>query len=51
MSKSSNYIIKTLSKSGKEKTVRVTAESRKSAMSYLTEYERKHIISWVCWQY
>ena len=46
-----NAIIKTLTKSGKEKTVRVTANSFKEAVTYLTEYERKHIASWVGWQY
>ena len=49
--KAMNYIIKTLTKGGKEKTVRVTANNLKEALIYLTEYERKHISSWVGWQY
>ena len=49
--KAMNYIIKTLTKGGKEKTVRVTANNLKEALTYLTEYERKHISSWVGWQY
>lgn len=46
-----NYIIKTLTKSGKEKTVRVSAMSFKEALTYLTDHEKKHIVSWVGWQY
>lgn len=46
-----NYIIKTLTKNGKEKTVRVSANTYKEALTYLSEYERTHIISWVGWQY
>lgn len=45
-----NYIIKTLTKSGKEKTVRVYANSFKEAVTYLTEFERTHITSWVAWK-
>lgn len=51
MTKAMNYIIKTLTKSGKEKVVRVTANSYKEALTYLSVYERQHIISWVGWQY
>lgn len=45
-----NYIIKTLTKGGKEKIVRVTADSYKKALTYLTEHERKNISSWVAWK-
>lgn len=45
-----NYTIKTLTKTGKEKKVRVVAESYKEALKYLSEFERKHIVCWYGWK-
>lgn len=44
-----NYIITVLIK-GKEKKIRVYAESLKEALSYLTANEKQHIVSYVAWK-
>ena len=45
-----NYIITVLIK-GKEKKIRVYAESLKEALSYLTTNEKQHIVSYVAWKF
>ena len=45
-----NYIITVVVK-GKEKKIRVVANSLKEALTYLTPKEKSQIISYVAWKY
>lgn len=45
-----NYIITVVIK-GKEKKIRVAANSLKEALSYLSAKEKQQIISYVAWKY